>query len=273
MEQKNSIRVPVTETDKLKSYYKYYNLEMTPVSKGKYDLVLRGPIDSSKALKIQDRNDLFEPGYLDTEVGYCIMEDGTGYVSNLTTMPGVTTEMFDWWFAWHGLDNLRYTIWDPEDHYKAETQQRDKAKDKDLSYKERYWDTTHNVLEDTGMGPDNIFINFKNPGDLGFDVSKIGTEACGTIVCAKGFGKGQPPFGAPPTIMTHFIREIEGGVELRTRFWMGWTIVNGKAVKALPDGIRMPEMGPKSLLLHNIKEFTHLATILPQVFAEEKDNF
>ncbi|MNO94341.1 hypothetical protein D3C76_859590 [compost metagenome] len=73
--------------------------------------------------------------------------------------------------------------------------------------------------------------------------------------------------------MTHFIREIEGGVELRTRFWMGWTLVNGKEVKALPDGIRMPEMGPKSLLLHNIKEFTHLDEILPKIFEEEKDNF
>ncbi|MNI88708.1 hypothetical protein D3C73_1460310 [compost metagenome] len=54
---------------------------------------------------------------------------------------------------------------------------------------------------------------------------------------------------------------------------MGWTLVNGKEVKALPDGIRMPEMGPKSLLLHNIKEFTHLAEILPKIFEEEKDNF
>jgi hypothetical protein len=266
-------KVPVTEQDKLKSYYKYYDLEMTPAPKEKYDLVLRGAIEPSKALRIQDRNDLFKPGYLDTEIGYCIMEDGTGFLANLTYMPGVTTEMFDWWFAWHGLDNFRYTIWDPEDHHKAETMQREHTMDKDLTYKERYWDTTHHVLEDTGMGPENLFINFKNPGDLGFDVSKIGTEACSTIVCAKGYGEGQPPFAAPPAIMTHFLREVEGGVELRSRFWMGWTIVNGKAVKALPDGIRMPEFGPKTLLLHNIKEFTHLAKILPQVFAEEKDNF
>ncbi|WP_238902003.1 MULTISPECIES: DAPG hydrolase family protein [unclassified Clostridium] len=273
MEQKKSVKVPIKEEDKSKSYFKYYDLEMTEAQKEKYDLVMRGAINPKDALRIQDRNDLFEPGYLDCEIGYCVMEDGTGYVSNLTTMPGVTTEMFDWWFAWHGLDNLRYTIWNPEDHYKAETQQRRKAKDNDLSYKERYWDTTHYVLEDTGMGPEDIIINFKNPGDLGFDISKIGTEACGTIVCAKAFGKGQPPFTPAPTIMTHFIREIEGGVELRTRFWMGWTLVNGKEVKALPDGIRMPEMGPKSLLLHNIKEFTHLAEILPKIFEEEKDNF
>ena len=55
-----------------------------------------GPVDVSKALKIQDRNRLFEPGYLDTETGYCIMDDGTGFVANLLQMPGVTGEMFDW---------------------------------------------------------------------------------------------------------------------------------------------------------------------------------
>lgn len=273
MEHMNSTRVPVTEKDREKSYFKYYNLEMTPAPQERYDLVLKGPIHPSKALRIEDRNDLFKPGYLDTEVGYCIMEDGTGFLANLTFMPGVTTEMFDWWFAWHCLDNLRYTIWDPEDHYKAETQQRAHNLDTDLSYKERYWNTTHEVLEDIGMGPEPLYINFKYPGDLGFDANKIGTEACSTIVCANGMGAGMPPFSSPPTVMTHFVREVEGGIELRTRFWMGWKIVNGKAVKALPDGIRMPEMGPKGLLLHNIKEFTHLAPILPQIFAEEKDNF
>ncbi|MCM8711220.1 phloretin hydrolase [Clostridium sp. SYSU_GA19001] len=273
METKVSTKVPVTEQDRLKSYFKYYNMDMVPAPKEKYDLVLKGPVDPKKALKFKDRNDLFKPGYLDVEVGYCVMEDGTGFVANLTKMPGVTVEMFDWWFAWHGLDNLRYTIWDPEDHYKAETMQREKAKDPDLSYKERYWDTTHHVVENIGMGPEGLFINFKNPANLGFDASKIGTEACGTIVCAKGNGEGQPPFASPPTIMTHFIREIEGGVELRTRFWMGWTVVNGKDVKALPDGIRMPAFGPMALCLHNIKEFTNLAAILPKIYAEEKDNF
>jgi len=272
MEQKKS-KVPITEQEKAKSYFKYYELDMTPSPKEKVDQVLRGPIAPSKALKIHDRNDLFKPGYLDSELGYCTMEDGTGFLANITQMPGVTTEMFDWWFAWHGLDNFRYTIWNPGDHHKAETMQSEHTLDKDLSYKERYWNTTHYVLEDIGFGPEGIYINFKYPGDLGYDTSKIGTEACSTIVCANGFGDKQPPNGSAPAVMTHFVREVTGGIELRSRFWMGWTIRNGKPVKILPDGIRMPDFGPKLLLLHNIKEFNHLAHILPQVFAEEKDNF
>ena len=266
-------KVPVTEDDKKKSYYKYYNDEMVQASPERYAEILKGPVDPRKALKFQDRNDLFKPGYLDVEVGYCVMEDGTGFVANLTKMPGVTPEMFDWWFAWHGLDNLRYTIWDNEDHHKAESMQKIRTLDPDLDIREKYWDTTHEVLEDVGMGPEGLFINFKYPGDLGFDMSKIGTEACGTIVCAKGNGKGQPPFASPDTIMCHFIREVEGGVELRTRFWMGWTHLDGKDIKGLPDGFRMPPMGPMALCLHNIKEFTNLAALLPKIYAEEKDNF
>lgn len=266
-------RVPVSEEDKKRSYFKYYGEPMVPGDPKKYQKVMSGPIDPAKALPFAQRNRLFEPGYLEEELGYCVMPDGTGYLANLTHMPGVTTEMFDWWFAWHGLNDLRYSIWNPEDHYYARSMQKEKAKDPALSLKEKYWDTTHDVLEDTGLGPEGLYINFKRPGDLGFDQSKIGTPACSTIVCAKGYGKGQPPFASPDTIMCHFVREVEDGIELRSRFWMGWTVVNGKDVKAIPDGMRMPPMGPMSLLMHNIKEFTNLAALLPRVYAEEKDNW
>lgn len=266
-------KVPVSEEDKNKSYFKYYLHEMVQAPEEHYRKVLDGPIDPKKALPIQERNLLFEPGYLEEEIGYCVMPDGTGYVSNLVKMPGVTGEMFDWWFAWHGLDDLRYTIWDNEDHYKVSSMQKEKARDPLLSYKEKYWDTTHRVYEDVGMGPETIYINFKNPGNLGFDVSKIGTKACSTIVCALGAGNPHSPFGSPGTVMCHFIREIEGGVELRTRFWMGWTFKNGKLIKGLPDGYRYPEAPLRALNLHNIKEFTNLAALLPKIFPEEKDNF
>ncbi len=260
--------VPVSEEYKKLPYYKYYLEEMVQASPEHYAKVLNGPIDGSKALPVEDRNRLFEPGYFEEEIGYCVMPDGTGYVSNLTKMPGVTAEMFDWWFAWHGLGGLRYTIWDREDHFSAESMQKEKGRDPMLSYKEKYWDTTHIVKEDVGMGPEDIIINFKNPGDLGFDTSKIGTEACSTIVCAHGMSHG-----APGTIMCHFVRDIEGGIELRTRFWMGVAYIKGRIVKMLPDGVRMPEAPLRALNLHNIKEFTNLAALLPKIFPEQRDNF
>lgn len=273
MEEKTATRVSVIEEDKVKSYYKYYDLEMEPAHDAMYDIVKKGQIYPALALRFEDRNDLFDPEYLDTEVGYCVMEDGTGFLANLTIMPGVTAEMFEWWFAWHGLDDLRYKIWNVEDHYKVETKQKEHIKNKNLTYKERLWNTTYEITENIGMGEEKITINFKNPGDLGFEVSKIGTEECSTIVCGVGHTNGHASKGSIPTVMTHFLREIEGGVELRTRFWIGWTIEDGKEVKGLPDGISIDETVPRNLLLHNIKEYAHLAQILPQIFEEEKDNF
>ena len=60
---------------------------------------------------------LFDDGYLPGEFGMYALPDGGTMIANLTDMPGVTPEMFDWWFAWHGLDSFRYTIWDKDDHY------------------------------------------------------------------------------------------------------------------------------------------------------------
>ena len=48
-------------------------------------------------------------------------------------------------------------------------------------------------------------------------------------------------------------------------------MVDGKLVKVLPDGVRLPDFVPQNLFGHNIKEFTNLAAILPQVYAENKD--
>ncbi|MCD7864459.1 MAG: phloretin hydrolase [Clostridiales bacterium] len=273
MENVPKKRVPVTEEEKQRSYYKYFEQDMAPAPQESYAAILAGPLTPDKVLPFQERNLLFEPGYLEGEIGWAILPDGTGYLANLTKMPGVTAEMLNWFFAWHGLDNLRYKIWNPEDHYEAVTQNRVRALDPDLTYSERLWDTTHEILEDTGMGPDRIVINFKYPGDLGFRADLIGTEACSTIICGKGYGKGQPPFAVPPTFMTHFARDIEGGIELRSRFWMGWTYEKGQDVKVLPDGMRYPDMAAMSLALHCAKEYHNLAAILPQLYAEEKDNW
>jgi hypothetical protein len=75
-------------------------------------------------------------------------------------------------------------------------------------------------------------------------------------------------------VMTHFVRAIESGVELRTRFWIGYQIdVNKKPVKVLPEGVIIPEFVPKALINHCAKEFAHLAKILAPLYEEEKLNF
>lgn len=90
---------PLTPEEQAKSYTKYYYEPLAPVPAEKRKILADGPIDPAGALDIRDRNRLFEPGYLENEIGYCVMPDGSAYLANLTAMPGVTPEMFDWWFA------------------------------------------------------------------------------------------------------------------------------------------------------------------------------
>ena len=66
----------------------------------------------------------------------------------------------------------------------------------------------------------------------------------------------------------------EGGVWFKSHFWMGYGLdENGNIIKLVPDGERIPEMVPRALFGHNIKEFSNLAALLPELYPEEKDNW
>ena len=159
----------------------------------------RAPGTPKDVLRIQDRARLFEPGYHACEFGYWTLEDGTATTACLTDMPGVTAEMFDWWFAWHPLDRLRYAIWDPEDHFDVQLEDHSLSRDKSNTLAERNWGSVHHVWEDIGLGFDLLEIRFHKPSDLGYDMDRIGTDACSTIVCsnAKIYGRDFSPTCPP----------------------------------------------------------------------------
>ena len=267
-------RVPVNDFDKKKSYYKYYVRPMTEPPAGRMSAISDTPGDAKDALRLKDRNMLFEAGDLPGEFGWWRFEDGTSVIANQTVFPGVTGEMFDWWFAWHPIDRLRYAIWDAEDHFDVYLDDRAHSLDFSLSMRERHWDSVHYIWEDIGFGGiDLLRLDFKRPRDMGYDESKIDTDACNALICAncRTYGTAERP--DMPVVMTHFLRPVEGGSELRSRFWFGWQIKDGEPVKSVPDGVTIPDMPNIKLLEHNVIEFTNLAAILPLVYAEEKDNW
>ncbi|WP_099467449.1 DAPG hydrolase family protein [Konateibacter massiliensis] len=256
-------RVPISEEERMSPYYKYFIRDMAPIPKEKLEMLKNNPLTPETALNPENINNLFKDGYLPGEFGWTRMKDGTLTAANITNMPGVTVEMFDWFFAWHGLEPMRYKIWDPEEHYYCLTQHPEKAKNSKLSMKERYWDTIHDVIEDIGSGKEKIEINFGNPKDIGFDETEL-KKFKGTIICG-GNEKN-------PVIMLHFLRPTENGCELRTRFWMGYCVKDGKPQKTMfPPAKLIPESVAMKLLEHNVKEYTNLRAILPELYEEFKD--
>lgn len=252
--------VPITDQERNGPLYKYFARDMVEPDPAKYAAV-QDPVDFPEECSALNIDKLFDPGYLPVELGYGYLPDGCAILANLTDMPGVTVEMFDFWFAWHGLEPMRYKIWNRDQHYYCLTMNPEIANDKSRSLRERLWNTTHDIEEDCNMGKQHIRISFANPADIGFDKEKL-AKFDGTIVCSSAGN------------MVHFLRPTATGCELRTRFFFGYGAENGKMVRKLPEGAKFPTLAPvKALLLHNIKEFTNLAAILPEVYGEFHEEF
>jgi len=87
-------KVPATNQDREKSYFKYYMEDCSLGDPEKYAKITPEPYDNALALRIQDRNDLFKPGDLPCPFGWWQLEDGTALIANRTLFPGVNGEIF-----------------------------------------------------------------------------------------------------------------------------------------------------------------------------------
>ncbi len=221
------------------------------------------------------RNDLLNPGYSSLENGYCKMSDGSVYVAVLTKMPNVTGEMLDWWFWWHPMDPLRYKIWYPEAHFSTTLNvDPDAYANRKGPYRERYWNTTNYPVEDVGIGEETLSIKFVSPSDFGFDVSRFDEANVVTVICAI-VGSVNKKL-SQHTYMCHFVRKTETGVEMRSRFWIGHTIlrsglseqsllnrvINAKAIKKL----LLPKNVGLAMAMHCTQEYIYLSAILPELY-------
>jgi hypothetical protein len=260
-------RRELTAADRAKPYAKYFGMPMAPAPREIFELLNKGPVDPALVLPVHDRNKLLKPGYLPVERGYCMMPDGTGFVAGLTKMPGVNPEMIDWWFAWHGLEGLRYAIWDADDHYDIHVAPEDLERrlNPKLNLRERNWSTTDVVTEDVGTGCMVLDISFISPQEFGYD-SEAFAKGAATAVSAN-LGLHDPK--SRLVCFTHVAREIPGGIELRSRFWIGWNIIDKKPVRV---GENVPREVVaaicKGLAYHCPKEYHNLAAILPNVYRE-----
>ncbi|MBE6004694.1 MAG: phloretin hydrolase [Lachnospiraceae bacterium] len=261
-------KVGVSKEELTLSYFKYYEKELAEIPQKKIDILNAGASERS-IVPLGERNSYLSGKDSDyCQIGYGTNPDGMGFVCNETYMSGVAPEMLDWWFPWHSVgSDLRYKIWDPEDHYFARADRADYVVDPSVPINQKTWNVSHYILEDTGFGPDFIKLNFKRPRDFGYDESLIGTEKCASMVCAIGEGNCA-------AAMTHKWYPHKDGVMLCSRFWIGVKMSgSGELIKGLPDGISVPEQVSKNLYAHNIKEFTNLASFLPQLYYDNKDNF
>lgn len=83
----NFQRVPVTEEDKLKSYYKYFNRELVDIPEEKKKILEHPLLPDGAGLELADRNKIFDPGYLPDEIGVSHLKSGGYCFSNQNFIP------------------------------------------------------------------------------------------------------------------------------------------------------------------------------------------
>ena len=259
-------KVGVSKEEKSLPYYKFFEREMAAIPAEKIK-ILDAPSEV-EIVPFEDKN-LFLKGEDKNfcQIGYGVASNGTGFVCNETYMPNVSSAMLDWWFAWHSVgSDLRYKIWDSEDHYFARADNAAYVCNPEVPVNQKTWGVNHYIIEDVGSGPDFLKLCFKRPANFGYDEKIIGSAKCQSLVCAIGAGNCA-------AAMTHKWYAYKDGVKLVSRFWIGYAEIEGKIICTLPEGVKIPVEVPRGLFAHNIKEFSNLAALLPEVYAENKDNF
>ena len=259
-------KVGVSKEERALPYFRFFERDMAQIPAEKLALIDKP--STIEAVPFEQRNDFLrgaDENYC--QVGYGVASNGTGFVCNETYMPGVSGEMLDWWFPWHSVgSDLRYKIWDPEDHYFARADNAAYVCDAAVPVNQKTWGVNHYVLEDIGYGASFLKIQFKRPRDFGLDEGLIGGAKCQSLVA--GIGDGECA-----AAMIHKWYPHGEGVMFCSRFWVGYAWQDGEIVCTLPAGAKVPVEVPRGLFTHNIKEFTNLAAILPEVYAENKENF
>ncbi len=260
---------PEEEEMPLAKYFYNYPLHMpSPLEMQ----IIENPIAIDDAIPPEEFMSLLKPtGYDKAELGYCMFPDGSGYVATYRVRPAyISGEMERWYRNWRNLKsrsmipghgNLRYKIWnyaDHFDHYYVNWQDGSlgihTTESLDLGQGDRMYDTIRHEfnLYDYGM-TDEWMKALENAG-------------CQTT------GKGSfETFDEPGThLCLSYSRPCPlGGVETRSREWIGWKPVNGKLVR--DERTQCSEAYLRKVVIHTLIEWEHLYTFLPDLYEEYKN--
>lgn len=243
----------------------YFNPEIKPVQKQVADALQVGGQATELFPPVSEAYRMTNAGYWAIETGFSHGSDGSLNVFCLTDMPGVSPQMWDWWFGWHGCEARRYKLWHPKAHISA--QWADGRKD------ETYIGRTSLISEYLGSQKKKAAISFIEPSVMGLDETKL-TRQGEVAICAR---IGLPGTPLKAGWLLHHLRPVDDGCEMRSRMWMGGkNVAFGSRPNPISpvlqvllrpfSGALLPDAN--EMLIHNAQEMAHLAGFLPKLYAE-----
>ena len=247
-------------TKKHSKYHKYLSKSINYPDRKTIKSVLNSVIPCKEALPSEQYFKLQENGYHVHESGYSIMPDGTGYIAFYIDFPDTRPDMFDWFFSWHPVETERYIIWNPEEHITAIVDDEDRLRltNSAIPFNQRLWGV-HVLYREKSEEDDvhDILVSYHSPYELGFSKDKSSTNW--TAVCGN---EGSVCF---------FVREKDGGSELRGRIWTGVNTQDAEDEFSLPGSYldtADAEYFVKKTAVHYITDFSNLSSILPSLYKD-----
>ena len=245
-------------------YARFFNLEIEPFQKHVAEAMLTGGLAHELMYPVERAGEMNDEGYWPVENGYARTPDGGIRVFCLIEMPEVTPAMWEWWFAWHGSEPLRYKLWHPKAHVHVGW----KDGMADLGH---YIGRTSHIVEYLGSERMKAAISFVTPESMGLDEGKLADRGEVALCARVSFPNTPVKVGW----LLHHIRPVPGGSEMRSRMWMGGSNVAigdnpgpiGKALGFVVAQLaRMQLPRPAELMAHGSQEMAHLAAFLPELY-------
>jgi len=238
-------------------YGRFFDPRMAALPAHVVDALHHGPQADQTLLRFDCATDLLAKGEHETENGYGRLADGGFHVAVRTDMPGVTPQMWAWWFGWHGSDTRRYKLWHPRAHASARWA--------DGGGDGHYVGRTSLVHEYIGSAYTRAAIRFVAPEQAGLSERGLGDSVA---VCAR---LGSPDVPVEIGWLIHHIRPTADGSQMRSRFWIGGAQVAGRHANLLINKMIRPAVArlapdPRDLMVHCAQEMNHLAGFLPDLY-------
>ncbi|WEE02672.1 DAPG hydrolase family protein [Serratia marcescens] len=212
--------------------------------------------------------------------GYAVVEDGgpCAYAQSRHIFPGVTTEMFKWWFCWHPIESERYYLWFPHAHIHNSVVDPKRLADTRLSYAERLYGNPNHITEYIGDNYLDGVIHFNAPESFGVESELLKKHRF--TFNASGIITPYDAQSTPLVLMIHLGRDTPQGMEMVNRYWIG-THESWDRFDKFPDGgkrsreyIAKAGMTKASLegfayemAVHDMTEFSSLGRFLPEIYA------
>ena len=272
-----SDRPKLSAEEEQMSIAKYYDLPLHPPGPREMQLMEHLPLDPKDALPVDRLADLLEPtDYHKAEYGYCKMPDGSSYMAMYFVYPYCTPQMMGWWFRWlnvlpkdqpGGTGNLKYKLWCAPDHFTH-------AFNNGRDMSDGMW-----AIEsiDLGEGDEKVLYrrDHLDAKDYGLSAAReveLHDAGCWVDFSNVTFHSPDDPDRRLPgrwLWLTLSRPCTQGGVELRTRLWIGWGANDGKLrFDDTTPPAALSEETMRRFLIHTTVEHQHLAKLLPKLYEE-----